>query len=62
MKAALRSASVIKTECLGIVNIPNLIQFTTAPICAGQTSGGFMLFENGGIMEYESGGFMESEG
>jgi len=60
MKLPLASAA-IKAQCFGIINIPNLVILTTAPICPGQTKGGFMLYENGGIMEYESGGFMEYE-
>lgn len=57
-----RAAAAIKAECLGIINIPNLVPITIAPICAGQTPGGFMLYEDGGIMLYEDGGFMEYEG
>ncbi len=61
MKLPLASAA-IKAECLSIINIPSLIPVTIGPICPGQTTGGFMLYEDGGIMEYESGGFMEYEG
>jgi len=57
-----RAAAAIKAQCLGIVNIPNLVPITIAPICAGQTSEGFMLYQDGGIMLYESGGFQEYEG
>ena len=56
------SAAAIKAQCLVIVDISNLIPFTIAPICPGQTAGGFMLYEDVGIMEYEDIGFMEYEG
>lgn len=57
-----RAAAAIKAECLGIINIPNLVPITIGPICPGQTPEGFMIYEDGGIMLYEGGGFMEYEG